>query len=149
MGSKLTQLTFPMTTLMKALEERQLYFVDSRTTRYTKAHKIASTMGLPVLERKVFLDHELSEEFIQQQFHRLIRLARKYGHAIGIGHPHPLTVNTLKSLIQNEDSVEFVSVDTLIQSHHQPAPDLVQSHKLESATKAIQINASATSTEAN
>ena len=129
MGSKLTQLTFPMTTLMKALADRNLYFIDSRTTRFTKARKIAAAFGLPVLERKVFLDHELNEHFINQQFKRLVQLSRQYGHAIGIGHPHPLTLQSLSLLIELEKSVEFVSVDSLIQLQDQTDASHTQRHK--------------------
>ena len=113
MGSKLTQLTFPMTKLMEALSKRDLFFIDSRTTRYTKAFQIAEQTGVPALERQVFLDHELNEDFITKQFFRLIRLSKKYGQAIGIAHPHPLTVNILKSLIEQRKEVQFVSITEL------------------------------------
>ena len=116
MGSKLTQLSFPMTTLMQALSERDLFFVDSRTTRFSKAAKIAKTVGVPALQRRVFLDHKIEEAFIDEQFARLIRLANKYGYAVGIAHPHPLTVKRLTYLLDGEHSVEFVSVSTLMAS---------------------------------
>ena len=114
MGSKLTQLTFPMTTLMHALVKRDLFFVDSRTTRFTKAKKIAQQTGVPALQRRVFLDHEISEDFITAQFERLIRLSHKHGYAIGIAHPHPLTVNTLNKLLAEEQATTFVAVDELL-----------------------------------
>lgn len=113
MGSKLTQMSFPMTTLMEALSERHLFFIDSRTTRFTKAHKIAVQTGVPVLERRVFLDHELTQGFITQQFRRLLALSQKYGQAIGIAHPHPLTIKLLKRLIKRESTVNFVAVTEL------------------------------------
>lgn len=113
MGSKLTQLTFPMTTLMEALSERELFFIDSRTTRFTKAHKVALQTGVPVLERKVFLDHELTESFISEQFERLIQLSQKHGQAIGIAHPHPLTIKVLNALLERENRIEFVAVTEL------------------------------------
>ncbi|WP_250207319.1 divergent polysaccharide deacetylase family protein [Alteromonas oceanisediminis] len=116
MGSKLTQLSLPMTNLMTALAERQLFFVDSRTTPLSKAHRIALAAGVPSLQRKVFLDHELTDEFIQAQFQRLVRLAHKYGQSIGIAHPHPLTVERLKSLIANTDGIEFVPITALFSS---------------------------------
>lgn len=120
MGSKLTQLSFPMTTLMQALSERDLFFVDSRTTRFSKAAKIAEALGVPALQRRVFLDHKVEPDFIDEQFARLLRLANKYGHAVGIAHPHPLTVERLNALLGSEHSVEFVSISTLISHVEQP-----------------------------
>ena len=121
MGSKLTQLSFPMTTLMKALGERNLFFVDSRTTPFSKAHRIATESGVPSLQRKVFLDHELTDEFIQTQFARLVRLAHKYGQAIGIGHPHPLTIAQLKTLMLTTPEVDFVPITALLTSNERAA----------------------------
>jgi len=39
------------------------------------------------MSRDVFLDNELSERSIHQQFRRLLKEARENGTAIGIGHP--------------------------------------------------------------
>ena len=41
MGSRLTQLTLPMSVTMEFLYEQGLFFVDSRTTKYSKAEIIA------------------------------------------------------------------------------------------------------------
>ncbi|WP_240615526.1 divergent polysaccharide deacetylase family protein [Alteromonas facilis] len=114
MGSKLTQLSLPMKTLMGALEKRGLFFIDSRTTRYSKAFNIANEYGVPALQRKVFLDHNINEHEINQQFDRLLRLAHKYGEAVGIGHPHPETLRVLKSRLAEQSDVDFVSVTDLL-----------------------------------
>ncbi|MDM7861582.1 divergent polysaccharide deacetylase family protein [Alteromonas sp. ASW11-36] len=118
MGSKLTQLTLPMTILMQTLQDQDLFFMDSRTTRYSKAFRIANQTGVPAVQRRVFLDHEITEAFIDEQFDRLIRLAHKYGHAIGIGHPHPLTVERLNARLQQHYNVEFVSLAKLVATLH-------------------------------
>lgn len=96
MGSKLTQLTLPMTATMEYLHEKGLYFVDSRTTRYSRAESIADKLGVPNLHRHVFLDHIPEPKHIAMQFKRLRRVANKYGQAVGIAHPHPQTLSYLK-----------------------------------------------------
>jgi polysaccharide deacetylase 2 family uncharacterized protein YibQ len=95
MGSKLTQLTLPMSITMEFLQQRGLYFVDSRTTRFSKAELIAKQKGVLSTRRNVFLDHVVSHEHIDKQFQRLLRLAKKYGQAVGIAHPHPQSMSYL------------------------------------------------------
>lgn len=95
MGSRLTQLTLPMTVTMAFLRERGLYFVDSRTTRFSKAENIAREQGVPSTRRNVFLDHTADKQHIDQQFNRLVRLAKKYGQAVGIAHPYPQSMQYL------------------------------------------------------
>ncbi len=95
MGSKLTQLTLPMSITMDVLKRNGLVFVDSRTTRYTKAQSIADAYGVPNARRHVFLDHHRDEARIREQVRTLVNRAKKYGSALGIGHPYPQTVNIL------------------------------------------------------
>jgi polysaccharide deacetylase 2 family uncharacterized protein YibQ len=97
MGSRLTQLTLPMSVTMEFLHERGLYFVDSRTTRFSKAENIAKQKGVLSTKRNVFLDHIADYEHIDAQFKRLIHLAKKYGQAVGIGHPYPQSMQYLKA----------------------------------------------------
>ena len=96
MGSKLTQLTLPMSVTMEFLQKRGLYFVDSRTTRFSKAEFIAKQKGVLSTKRNVFLDHVVSHEHIDKQFQRLLRLAKKHGQAVGIGHPYPQSMQYLR-----------------------------------------------------
>ena len=57
MGSRLTQLTLPMSATMSFLGNHDMFFIDSRTTKFSKAQRIASQMGVPNMHRHVFLDH--------------------------------------------------------------------------------------------
>ncbi|UAA38755.1 divergent polysaccharide deacetylase family protein [Paraneptunicella aestuarii] len=92
MGSKLTQLTLPMTATMEYLQTKGLYFVDSRTTRFSRAENIAQKYGVPSLHRHVFLDHIPEPRHIETQFKRLRGIANRDGLAIGIAHPYPQTL---------------------------------------------------------
>ncbi|WP_339726332.1 divergent polysaccharide deacetylase family protein [uncultured Paraglaciecola sp.] len=97
MGSRLTQLTLPMSVTMEFLSERGLFFVDSRTTRYSKAEIIAKKNGVLSTKRNVFIDHTPSLEQIDKQFNRLLSLSKKFGYAVGIAHPYPQTLEYLKT----------------------------------------------------
>ncbi|WP_111976940.1 divergent polysaccharide deacetylase family protein [Algibacillus agarilyticus] len=95
MGSKLTQMRKPMQVFMQALKERDLYFVDSRTTKYTLAEQVADETGVTNWRRHVFLDSIQSKAFVRKQLRLLIKTAEKQGFAIAIGHPYPETLAVL------------------------------------------------------
>ncbi|MEX0604885.1 MAG: divergent polysaccharide deacetylase family protein [Marinobacter sp.] len=95
MGSLLTQLQPNMDWVMTELFRYPLYFVDSRTIATTIAGETAAAHQVPTLTRDVFLDHEQTEEYVDAQFQLLIETAKRNGSAIGIGHPHKVTVDYL------------------------------------------------------
>jgi uncharacterized protein len=97
MGSLLTRHPGHMLWLMEELQRHpRMFFVDSRTTVATVARRVAYENGVPSTDRNVFLDNQLETADIEYQFDRLLRLARKYGSAVAIGHPHPQTLALLE-----------------------------------------------------
>jgi polysaccharide deacetylase 2 family uncharacterized protein YibQ len=111
MGSKLTQITLQMNAVMQVLNNNNLYFIDSRTTKFTKAHIIAQQHGVATAERNVFLDHYASEAYLEKQFEQLIIEARLNGSVIGIAHPHKVTISFLQLKLANlPDDIELISV---------------------------------------
>lgn len=118
MGSRLTQLTLPMSVMMAFLFEKGLFFVDSRTTKYSKAEVIAKENGVLSTKRNVFIDHTPSKEQIDKQFNRLLRLSKKHGYAVGIAHPYPQTLEYLKvhlKLLQ-QHGIELVKLSDIVSS---------------------------------
>ncbi|WP_404369567.1 divergent polysaccharide deacetylase family protein [Marinobacter sp.] len=103
MGSLLTQMQANMDWVMAELTHYPLYFVDSRTIASSIAARTAAAHQIPTLSRDVFLDHEQTEEYVDAQFQRLIAQARKNGTAIGIGHPHRVTVDYLEKILPTLD----------------------------------------------
>ena len=102
MGSLLTTDQQKMNWLMAELKQRDLFFIDSRTTNKSIANKTAHYWQLPTMNRRIFLDHTDDPEAIAKQFQRLVYFAKKYGHAIAIGHPKR---NTLRFLEQELPSL--------------------------------------------
>jgi polysaccharide deacetylase 2 family uncharacterized protein YibQ len=96
MGSLLTQLHQPMDWLMRELKLQQKYFIDSRTSPRTIAAITAKKHQLPSLKRDIFLDNNRSEQAIDDQFKKLIQLAKNQQLAVAIGHPYPETLAYLK-----------------------------------------------------
>ncbi|MBB5319983.1 divergent polysaccharide deacetylase family protein [Marinobacter oulmenensis] len=112
MGSLLTQQLVPMDSIMQELNRYPVYFVDSRTIASSIAGEVAKVYRIPSMTRDVFLDHQQTEEFVDQQFKELIRIARKRGTAIGIGHPHKVTVDYLEKHLPMLDK-EGIAVATV------------------------------------
>lgn len=99
MGSKLTASSEQMRQIFTILKKRGLFFVDSRTTKETLCRPSAELLRLPFAERDVFLDHEQTPAFVKKQLNLLIARAKDQGYAIGIGHPHPVTLDVLKTML--------------------------------------------------
>jgi polysaccharide deacetylase 2 family uncharacterized protein YibQ len=135
MGSKLTQMTLPMQSVMQTLQQNNMFFVDSRTTRFTKAGVIAKQSGVTTATRHVFLDHQQNAAFIEKQFNRLIAKARKNGKAIGIGHPYPVTLDFLEYALANLPSdIEVITVSEYLKEtdKFRINPHLVREYEIRS-----------------
>ena len=115
MGSRLTQLYQPMIWMMSFLKSHQLFFLDSKTSAHSQAEKAALAVGVPIRNRHVFLDNQLDEEYIEQQFNQLINQAQKHKLAIAIAHPHPETVKVLSRLIPSlaDNNIDLVPLSEL------------------------------------
>jgi len=116
MGSKLTQMTLQLRTVMVELEANNLFFIDSRTTRFSKASLIAKQHGVKAASRHVFLDHIQETEFLEQQFELALERATRYEKAILIGHPYPVTLEFLQEKIASlPHHIELITVSEYLQ----------------------------------
>lgn len=126
MGSLITQHPGHMRWFMHEMSRHKgLFFIDSRTTVYTVAEETAREFGVPVIRRHVFLDHHDAAEGIDYEFKRLIRLAKRNGYALAIGHPNEQTIEYLENALPFLEmySVELVPVKQIIQqSNINPLP---------------------------
>ncbi|MFT2098025.1 divergent polysaccharide deacetylase family protein [Marinomonas sp. 2405UD66-6] len=123
MGSLLTTKADSMTWVMEVLQGRSLFFIDSLTSPKSVAEKIAKEHGLKTVTRDVFLDNIRTEKAIDKQFSRLIKLARRHGSALAIGHPYPETTSYLKKRLESleQDGVVLVPLSKILL-----APDLAK-----------------------
>jgi polysaccharide deacetylase 2 family uncharacterized protein YibQ len=96
MGSKITPNDSMMYAILQHLKEKNLFFIDSRTTGNTVAYDVARRLNVPSAERNVFLDVELDEDYIKGKLIELFTLAQRDGMAVGICHPLPETLKVLK-----------------------------------------------------
>lgn len=113
-GSKFTEHMDSMRALLLALQKHGILFVDSKTTSRSVARKVAETLGLRIIERDVFLDFDRKPEKIAKQLHLAVKIAKRRGYAIAIGHPYPETFAVLSQPQWRELDVAFVYLDTLV-----------------------------------
>src|SRR5258708_34955666 len=86
--------------LMPLLKQRDLFFVDSRTTAATVAFEAAEHAGVRSGFRNVpFLDDVKDVGAIRKQLELAMRGAKEKGAAIAIGHPHAETLRALKEVL--------------------------------------------------
>jgi polysaccharide deacetylase 2 family uncharacterized protein YibQ len=99
-GSLVTSDPRMMADLMPLLRQRNLFFIDSRTTAATVAYEAAQTARVPSSFRNVpFLDDVRDVSAIRKQLELAIRDAKERGEGIAIGHPHPETLRALGEVL--------------------------------------------------
>ncbi len=86
MGSRATADEAVMTVVLGYLKDRGKLFVDSRTTAETAGPRVAESLGLPILQRDVFLDDDTRESEISDRLNKGIGEAGSGGSAVVIGH---------------------------------------------------------------
>jgi polysaccharide deacetylase 2 family uncharacterized protein YibQ len=116
MGSSLSADPHAMSTVLKVLSARNLFFLDSRTSPDSVGYRTAVSLGVPAAERQVFLDPDPRPEAVEEQFRRLLDLARTRGAAVAIGHPHPDTLAVLTAVVPRAraEGYDFVPVSYLL-----------------------------------
>ena len=101
--------------VMTELKKKDLYFIDSRTSKDTVALEVARDMGVRAARRRVFLDNNLDPRAMEIQMERLLSVAVHRGEAIGIGHAYKETVELLKTYKHKiETEFSLVPVSELI-----------------------------------
>jgi polysaccharide deacetylase 2 family uncharacterized protein YibQ len=117
MGSRLMEDPEKVKIILSELKRKRLFFLDSRTTPQTVGMNVAQGVGLKAMERSLFIDHSLDEEDIKRKIEKLISLSLSNGKAIGIGHPHPSTIKSLKEMIpkMKEKGIEVVPLSAVME----------------------------------
>ena len=113
-----------MRAVCAALKPYDVFFLDSLTSAKSVAYTVAVDAGLRAASNAIFLDDATDRrEDVEDRIRELIRLARKHGSAIGIGHPHPWMLDALQASIDDLDAaeVQLVTVCELVDSPS-PAP---------------------------
>lgn len=106
-GSKFTADPQAMDRLMKILKDNNITFMDSRTTKQTKAPQMAKKYNLKLYTRDIFLDNSTQKSLIREQLKKAVAIAKKSGYAVAIGHPNK---NTLSVLMNAQDLLKGIDL---------------------------------------
>jgi len=112
-GSIFTSDYHAMKQLYGMLRKKGFVFVDSRTTGKSVVRSIAHAYHDRYIARDVFIDNTQTEAAVLKQLRQAVRVARKRGFAIAIGHPHKVTMKALRHAEKILDGVETVYIDEL------------------------------------
>ncbi|WP_298751467.1 divergent polysaccharide deacetylase family protein [uncultured Arcobacter sp.] len=112
-GSVFTADKTSMEYLIKALKKYNFTFIDSRTTSKSVVKEVTKEFGMPYIARNIFLDNKKDFNYIQNQLKKAIRIAKKTGSSIAIGHPYPITMKVLRKSKHLLKDVDLVYVNEL------------------------------------
>lgn len=118
MGSKFTEFADKLDPIMKILADKNLFFLDSKTTSKSQVEKVAKKYNVPCANRNVFLDNENNLEYILRQLEKTEKIALKHGYAIAIGHPKSQTSKALEVWLKTlkDKNIEVVHLSNIIES---------------------------------
>lgn len=86
MGSAVTRDRRAMAVILKLAKEYGMYYLDSLTTHGTVTAELGKEIGIPYLERHVFLDNKSDRASIIAAIEEGKKIARSQGAAVMIGH---------------------------------------------------------------
>ncbi len=112
-GSVFTEDYKAMKILYSLLRKEGFVFVDSRTIGTTKVGKIAHDYGDAYVGRDIFIDNKHNVPYIHKQLRQAVKIAKKKGYAVAIGHPHKMTMKALESAKDIFKDVELVYIDEI------------------------------------
>lgn len=139
-GSLITQHPGDMAWVLETLHSAGSYFyIDSYTSPDSVAYQIAREQDVPAARRNVFLDDVNTEAAVKEQWDRFLKLAKRRGFALAIGHPRPMTLKVLEAELPllATKGVTLVAPSKIVelQGKH-PLPDVDSLSPAPSATTA-------------
>ncbi len=112
-GSKFTSDKKAMERLLKVLKKYGFSFIDSKTSPHSQAEAAAYELNMSILSRDVFLDNVGDANYIKNQLREAVKIAKRRGYAVAIGHPRKATFKALKECKGILKGVEVVYIDEL------------------------------------
>lgn len=121
MGSLFTQDMEKLDVIMKILKQKNMFFLDSKTTSESKARSAAQKEGVSYAARDVFLDNENNFEYISKQLEKAEKTALKKGFSVAICHPKSETYKVLKEWLDksHDPKIELVHLSKIVEHINQ------------------------------
>lgn len=115
MGSKFTASEEALTPILTDLQSRGLMLVDSRSTRFSMAARVARNLNMPRAINDRYIDNVITSEEIQKQLAELEITANTFGAALGLARATPLSINEIAAWAETlaEKGIELVPVTAI------------------------------------
>lgn len=101
MGSIATTQPQVVLPLIKALQLKNLYFVDSLTSPLSIMYENCIVYDIPTAKRRFFIDNSRNKASIINQLRLSINYAKKHGSIVVTGHTYKETMEAINYLYQN------------------------------------------------
>ena len=110
MGSRGTRDIRLMSTVLRELKKRNLFFLDSMTHPDSIGVLTAVIQGVKALKRDVFIDNYDDYAYIKRQIEEAAARAKEEGHVVAIGHIRANTLEAIKDSVKSLEARGFVLV---------------------------------------
>jgi polysaccharide deacetylase 2 family uncharacterized protein YibQ len=116
MGSRATKNPRIMSVIFSELKKDKLFFLDNLVTDGSICKSLSAKMEVKFATRDFFLDNSDDDEYIKEQFMKLIEFAQEFGQAVAIAHARRTTLKVLKDMIplMEEKGIKLVFVSDLV-----------------------------------
>ena len=120
MGSKFTEDKEKMQIVMEVLKEKNLFFLDSKTTSHSVGKELAQKNGVSYATRHVFIDNKNQVDYILNQLNIAEKIAKRNGYAVAIGHPKSGTYEALKQWLPSlkEKKIKILHMSDIVKVLH-------------------------------
>lgn len=117
MGSRFTESAAKLDVVMRILKQRGLFFLDSKTSKFSQGQEVAKMEDVAYVSRDVFLDNENDYDYIMKQLKKTEKTAFRNGKAVAICHPKSETVRALRDWVESLENkpIKLVVLSELIE----------------------------------
>jgi polysaccharide deacetylase 2 family uncharacterized protein YibQ len=114
MGSLLSRDPRAVARILREVKARSMWFLDSRTTAGSLFCAEARKLGVPCVERDLFLDDPPREDEIRFRLRQASQIANERGWSVVIGHPGKGIVDALQTY-RVQTSITMVPVSVVVE----------------------------------
>lgn len=117
MGSRFMEDEERLEMVLRHLKKRDLFFLDSLTTRNSKGRNISKKIGLKYIARDVFIDNHSDVREARERLLNIIKRKDGWNTMVLIGHPYESTVEAIRETIPlfRAEGIEIVTLSDLIE----------------------------------
>lgn len=115
-GSLITSDEKAMEAVLELCREKNIYFLDSRTSSKSVVPQVAKKLNMSIWERDVFLDNKKDKAYMKKQIIEGLEIASQRGEAIMIGHVFTVDLAILLKEMYSDLTQEGYTFSTISKS---------------------------------